>query len=712
VNPASAFQPWGTEAFEQARREGKPVLLLVSDGPSSACRERERRAFDGSEARDLLALQFVAVRVDRVDRPDVADVYASAAALLGDETGSEWPLLVLLTPDGRPFYATFGRDDGAFPRALAATLARLAGEYRENRAAFETKAGLLTARLREAQSGAASSRPLGQELVARALSGLREAFDAGHGGFGVLPRRPPHAALRFLLSEHERSGSADALRLAGRTLEAMARGGIRDHVGGGFHHEAADAGWGQPRFEKRLDDNALLLAAYARAHAATGEPVFAEAASGIAAWALRELRDPEGGFRFALEAGEDGGHFYLWERTEIEAALGGGPGRDFLQIYRLDPPGVLSQAGPAVAGPARALQTLSARRDARPHPPFDERIVAGANGLMIGALARSGALLGRAEYIEAARAAAAKTLERLGPAGSLKHAVRGADAAGPAFLEDYAELADGLLDLHEAGKEARWRSDAVALVESATGRFLDASGGGFFATEPAHGPLLVRLKDGYDGERPCANGVMASVLLRLGRLTGEKRYAELGRRTVEVFRADLERAPRGMETLAAVTGELLGPPAAASRTEAPLKAREVRGPVTVEAALSSSVAHPGELLEARVTLTIDKGWSVSAHRPLARDLVPFTVSLLDDQLTAQPPRYPEGIAVKGGLTREPIGAVYFDAAAVVIPLRVPARAEPGVTRLRLRARYQPCDERDCRSPEAVTLELPLSVAAR
>src|SRR5262249_44765628 len=211
----------------------------------------------------------------------------------------------------------------------------------------------------------------------------REAFDAGHGGFGVPPRRPPHGALRFLFAEHGRSGSAEALRLATRTLEAMARGGIRDHVGGGFHHETAGEAWAQPRFEKRLDDNALLLEAYARAYAATGEAGFADAASGIAAWALRELRDPDGGFRFALEAGDDGGRFYLWERGDVEAALGSGPGRDFLQIYRLDPPGVLSQAGRLVAGPARALQALRGRRDARPHPPVDGRAVAAANGLMI-----------------------------------------------------------------------------------------------------------------------------------------------------------------------------------------------------------------------------------------------------------------------------------------------------------------------------------------
>jgi uncharacterized protein YyaL (SSP411 family) len=638
------------------------VLLVVDDPLCSRCRRRSEELLgdDAGTARPRAVL----VRVDRIERPDVADVYSAAAELLGEEGASgSWPLVAVLTPDGRPLLATLVRDDPGFVRGLRSRLARLAEDYHAEPAAFETKAGIAVARLREAQETPPARTPPRPDGIRRALAGAREAFDARNGGFGVAPRTPPHAVLRLLLAEHARSGDAEALRLATRTLDAMAERGLRDQVGGGFFHETADDEWRLPRFDQRLDDNALLLAAYARAFAATGKAAYREAAAGIAGFAVRELQDPDGGFRAGVPDAGEGGE------------------------------GI---------------------RPSRPRPPADERVVAGANGLMIGGLATSGALLGRPEDVEAARRAATRVLERLGPAASLRRFARGGTAFGSAVLEDYAYLAEGLLDLHEASKDERWRAEAVAVTDAALARFFDTARGGFFATDAAHGPLLVRLRDGYDGALPSPNGVLASVLLRLGRLTGERRYAELGGRTLDAFRVDVERAPRGMETMAAALGELTGRPDAAdqpARGDAPGKTREVRGAVTLEASLSSPVARPGQLLEARVAVAIAKGWSVAAHRPLAKDLVPFSVSVPGDSVAASPPRYPEGTAVRGGLTREPIGAVYFDAAEVVVPLRVPQRRARGNDRVRLSVRYQPCDQHECKKPETVLLDLPLTIAA-
>jgi uncharacterized protein YyaL (SSP411 family) len=325
------------------------------------------------------------------------------------------------------------------------------------------------------------------------------------------------------------------------------------------------------------------------------------------------------------------------------------------------------------------------------------RVFAFENGLAIGALVASSSALGRAADRDAATKAASATLARLGPWPALARCASAAGSCGGAFLEDYAFFAEALLDLHDSTGEAGWRDEARSAVDAALARFLDTSAGGFFETDAAHEPLPARLKSGYDGARPSPNGVMASVLVRLARATGEKRYADLARGTLDAFRGDLQRAPRGMETMAASAVPLVGPTAGAA-PDPPRPSLQTRGPVTVEVILDRSRARAGEKLEARVRLTATSPWTLSGHGPGTRGLVPLSVSVPGDRFSVGPVTYPPE-------------ATIAQTALVVVPLRVRADTPAGPVALRLTVRFQRCRGAECQAPESLILEAPLAVEA-
>jgi uncharacterized protein YyaL (SSP411 family) len=370
--------------------------------------------------------------------------------------------------------------------------------------------------------------------------------------------------------------------------------------------------------------------------------------------------------------------------------------------------------GHRAAAEAVAGRVLMEMRDARggfvamgPGLSRDDRVIAGWNGLMIGALATSGATLQRAADLEAAAQAAAVVKQRLGPPAALRHSVRGEAAGGSALLEDYAYLADGLLDLQDATGEGQWLAEAVALAEAAIGRFADPAGG-FFGTDGAHEPFPVRLKPAFDGPLPSANGVMARVLVRLARATGQARYRDLAHATIDAFRGNLQRAPRGMETLVGAAAELLagdtGPPIAAARPS-----RQVIGPVSVEASLSAARVRPGEAFEARVRLEVADGWRVVARDPGVKDLFGLTVSVVGESLVSEGAVYPQPRVEPGPWSTGAV-RVHAGQAAVTVPLRFSQRTPPGETAVGLRVVLQPCNASGCRPPMSGQVEVPVTVA--
>jgi uncharacterized protein YyaL (SSP411 family) len=461
--------------------------------------------------------------------------------------------------------------------------------------------------------------------------------------------------LRLLLEEHARTGDRSLLEMATSTLDAILASPLRDPRGG-FFREAASEDWSLPVREKTLVDNALLLQSLVTAHEATGRSSYAEAGARIARFLGEGLKAPPGGFRHAVAEGPEG---------ELR----------------------------------------------------DDRLFAHAQGLALSALARSAQALGRPEDAGLAVSVAARVLAGLGPAGSLARWEEEGERHGPALLEDHAFLAEGLLDLHEATGDVRWRDEARALLDAAFRRYGDTARDGFYESAEDGEVRPVRRRDAYDGLLPSANAVMVSALRRLGRATGETLYLDLARRTALAFAGDLARTPRGLETLAASIGELLGRTAdAATRGEEGGSARVERPHVTLEAAVEPPRVKPGSTARIVVRLQVGAGAHVVARSPFtgktgrreAPDVAPLSLAFPGSPFPLAPPKYPEGAPALLAGSSSPLLA-HAGALSVAASVAIPAAAAAGEQRLRVRVVYQVCDVRRCESPEAVLLEAPLTV---
>ena len=646
-NPVDWY-PWGDEAFLQARREDKPVFLSVGYSTCHWCHVMARESFKNEAVAKILNENFVSIKVDREERPDLDELYLNATQLLTG--GGGWPNSVWLTPDGTPWYGGtyFPPEDSAGRPGFKSVLRELAEIWKNRRPEALAQAERLTQALRQMTSSReyAGRGQLRRDLVESALRELEGAFDLRHAGFGDAPKFPPHQSLGLLFEELGRTGDAARLMIATRTLDAMAGGGIHDQVGGGFHRYATDAAWVLPHFEKMLYDNAQLVRAYVQGYLLTRNPEYRRVAMDTCEWALREMRDPGGGFYSALDADSEGaeGKFYLWQPEEILEVLGPAEGQLWGRVFGVEAPGprVLHRSQPweAIAtaeglDPAelrsrldRSRGRLLERRNLRVRPRRDDKVLAGWNGLMIGSLAWAGRHLGETRYTAAAAEAADFVLGVMRPGGRLLHTYRDGAAKVDAFLDDYAFLADGLLDLYEATAATRWLAEAQSLTETLLARFSDPEDGGFFFAGPEQKDLIVRAKDMLDKATPSGNGVAAKVLVRLGRLAREPRYFEPARDLFESFLGWLERAPRATESLilaAAMyldqaTGEAAGAPAQPT-------ALVRKKPLTIEAGATRTKAAPGETIEVLIRLTIDRGWHINSHRPLLDDLVPTTLRL-------------------------------------------------------------------------------------
>jgi uncharacterized protein YyaL (SSP411 family) len=650
--------------MDRARAESRLLLLLASREACPRCRDLEAAAFDEPAVAALVDGRFAMVRFDPDERPDLAQAAADALVLLPQPRPAPdpgLPFVLAATPDGRPIDgASLRREGRPLGPALGPFLAGLAAAWTDGPAAVETRAGLVLASLREAQGAGPPGRELTPSLLTRARAGLADAFDRRHGGFGLAPRRVPHADLRLLLAESARTGDRAALAMATATLDGVLRGGLRDPRGG-FFREAAAEDWSGPVLEKTLADNALLLRALALAHEETSQAAYREAGVSLAEW-LGTLADARGGF---------------------------------------------------VAGLHRASPTGDDVRD--------ERVFAFANGLALSALARSGAAFDRPRDLERAKDAAARVVARLGGAPELHRVGRGDEASGPAFLDDYAFLAEGLLDLADATGERRHREAARALADQALARFSDPAGGGLFESAEDGLERLARRRDPHDTAFPSANGVMASVLARLARLTGETRYLDLARRIVLAFASDLARSPRGLSTLAASAGELLGtslrgaapPPLALPEASS----RLVRGAVTLEATVTPARLTPGQSATARLRLTVAPGSVIVGSVPkggaAARsgsNLYGLTVAVPGEGLRARSPRYPPAEPAAAESPAAP-AAVYSGTVEVEVPVLAPAGLAPGPRPVRLRVVFQACDARRCAAPASELMEASVTIAA-
>ncbi|HHS97471.1 MAG TPA: thioredoxin domain-containing protein [Chloroflexi bacterium] len=551
-NPVDWY-PWGEEAFRKARAEDKPIFLSIGYSACHWCHVMAHESFENEAIAAILNEHFVNIKVDREERPDVDRIYMSAVqAMTG---GGGWPLSVFLTPEGVPFFGgTYFPPEPrhglpAFPDVLRAVAE--AWQTRRQEIVEGSQQVVEVIQQRTELLRTLPSEPLKPATLSRALLHLLDSFDEARGGWNSAPKFPQPMTLEFLLRYHHGTGEPQALRMAVQTLEAMARGGMYDQVGGGFHRYAVDDRWQIPHFEKMLYDNALLARVYLHAWQVTGTPLFRTVAEETLDFVLREMSDPQGGFYATLDADSEGeeGKFYLWTEGEIRQVLGADADR-FLAVYDLVPfegKGILVFRGALEErdGLTEARRQLLAARQQRVRPARDEKVITSWNGLMLAAYAEAGRVLGRADYLEAAERnadfllTAARTVE-----GRVYHTWKEGAARVPGYLEDYTHLADGLLELYQATFGPRWYEAARELMDLAIEHFR-APDGGFFDAADDHEPLILRPRDLQDNATPSGNGMAAFVLLRLAHLAAEPRYAEVARSMLEPMQPLLARYPLG-----------------------------------------------------------------------------------------------------------------------------------------------------------------------
>jgi uncharacterized protein YyaL (SSP411 family) len=545
ANPIDWWE-WSEDAFAEAARRDVPILLSVGYAACHWCHVMAHESFEDADIAAQVNAGFVAIKVDREERPDVDAVYMTATQAMTGQGG--WPMTCFLTPIGEPFQCGTYHPRERFRLLLdAVTKAWTEDGDRVRGAAAE-----IAARLSENTAASLPPAPVDADTLDRAATTLGSAFDSRYGGFGGAPKFPPSMALEFLLRHHERTGSGDALRHAAVTCERMARGGMYDQLAGGFARYSVDAHWIVPHFEKMLYDNALLLRVYAHLARITGAALPQRVTEETAGFLLRDLRTPEGGFASALDADTDGveGLTYAWTPSQLREVLGDEDGRWAAELLTVTPEGTFelgSSTLQLLADPsdpsrwARIRTALLDARNVRPQPARDDKVVTAWNGMAIQALAEAGAALGRPEWVAAAVTAAELLLDRHLVEGRLRRSSRdGTVGAAAGVLDDHGCLADGLLALHQATGEARWLEAAVGLLDAALGHFA-AGPGSFFDTADDADVLIHRPRELTDNATPCGSSAVTSALL-----TASVLAADGGR-----YREQAEAAVRGSGTLAA-----------------------------------------------------------------------------------------------------------------------------------------------------------------
>ncbi|HEX2902274.1 MAG TPA: thioredoxin domain-containing protein [Jatrophihabitans sp.] len=548
-NPVD-WWPWSEEALAEARRRDVPILLSVGYAACHWCHVMAHESFADEAIAARINRDFVAIKVDREERPDIDAVYMAATTALTGQGG--WPMTCLLTPSGQPFFAgTYLPPDNFVQLMEAATEA-----WVERRSELAGASDRIVAALQQALAADSTrSSPVTHTELAGALQRLSDTFDAGNGGFGGAPKFPPSMVLEFLLRHHGRTGSTAALAMVQRTCEAMARGVIYDQLAGGFARYSVDAHWVVPHFEKMLYDNAQLARVYLHWWRATRSPLAERIARETADFLLRELRTDEGGFASALDADTDGveGLTYAWTPDQLIEVLGVEDGARAAELLRVTGPGTFELGTSTLQLPhdpadaqwwQRIRLQLLEERHRRPQPARDDKVVTAWNGLAIAALAECGALLEEPGYLAAARRCAMVLVDRHWVDGRLRRSSRGGVVGAAAGVaEDYGDLAEGLLALHQATAEPEWLDWAGRLLDVALARFA-APDGGFFDTPDDGEPLFTRPRDPADNASPAGQSALAGALLSHAALSGQTRYRDAADRALAAAGQLLVREPR------------------------------------------------------------------------------------------------------------------------------------------------------------------------
>jgi len=568
-NPVNWYA-WTDEAFDKARIDDKPIFLSIGYSTCHWCHVMEHESFENTEIAAVLNEHFVCIKVDREQRPDVDAEYMEAVTLITGSGG--WPLSAFLMPDGQPFYGgTYFPPEPRYGRpGFKQLLTAIAETWRTQRKTLLESASKINAHLN--QVGGNEAGVLDKSLLGQVYGTLARIYDPKQGGFGGAPKFPQPSQLRFLLNYHYQTGQQKALDMVTHTLDVMAKAGMYDHLGGGFHRYATDEQWLVPHFEKMLYDQALISHVYLDAHKITGNPEYERIVCETLDYLLRDLRDSGGAFYAAEDADSEGheGKFYVWTLKEIQAILEKDQARVFLAYYGVTDSGNYEH-GQSILNVTKSLDNLAMdlgmpkdqvqmrlgeaqaslfeMRGKRVRPHRDNKIITAWNGLAISSLARAGSALGRSDYVLAAKTAARELLAKLEVDGRLMRSLAMGQVSGPGFLDDYAFLVAGLLDVYESTFETIWLEQAVRLAGRMIELFGDPADVGFYL---AGRDIETRLKRGhkpdYDGAVPSGNSVAALCLARLGQVTGDAVFIEKAESLIQFLASRMETNPLALTT--------------------------------------------------------------------------------------------------------------------------------------------------------------------
>jgi uncharacterized protein len=579
-NPVEWY-PWGEEALERSKRENKPILLSIGYSACHWCHVMEHESFEDPEIAGIMNDLFVNIKVDREERPDLDSIYMSAVQAMTGHGG--WPMTVFLTPDGVPFYGGtyFPPEDRGhmpgFPRVL-----RAVGEAYRSQAADVARNAERMREVLQSPVAPADRSALDASMLDRAAAGLLRVIDWREGGVGSAPKFPQPMNLDFLLRAYARTGNQRALDAVVLTLDKMALGGIYDQLGGGFHRYSVDAHWLVPHFEKMLYDNAQLVRAYVQAYLATRRPLYLTVVEETLEYVRREMTDPSGGFYSTQDADSEGeeGKFFVWTPDEVERVVGAEDARLFSAYFDVTPGGNfehrnilhVTDAPETVAGRLgvpvdrltgaveRGRRLLFEAREQRIKPGRDEKVLAAWNGMMLRAFAEAAAALDRDEYRETAVRNAEFLTTQLWRDGRMLRTWKEGQAKLNGYLEDYANVVDGLVATYEATFDPRWIERAREVADAMLDQFPDEEHGGFFDTGRDHEQLVTRPKDVFDNATPSGNAVAADALQRLALLTGEARYGRAADDVLRMLAATAAQHPTGFGRLLSAVDFALGAP--------------------------------------------------------------------------------------------------------------------------------------------------------
>ncbi|MBI1804115.1 MAG: thioredoxin domain-containing protein [Ignavibacteriae bacterium] len=597
-NPVDWF-PWGDEAFGKARREDKPIFLSVGYSTCYWCHVMEREVFENDSIAKLMNEKLVCIKVDREERPDIDRVYMTAVQAMTGSGG--WPMSVFLTPDLKPFFgatyippkAQYGRP--GFPDIVS----RISELWKTNRDTLLESSNQITDYIKSA-AGSAQGIAVNESVLENAFQQFAQSYDSVHGGFGGAPKFPRPVAFNFLLRRYARTKNENALQMTLATLREMSKGGVYDHVGGGFHRYSVDAEWRVPHFEKMLYDQAQLVVSYLEAYQITHDTIYSSVARNILDYIIRNLTDKQGGFYSAEDAEsapdrskpneKEEGAFYLWTKAEVAHLLGKEDAAIFSYNYGVEDSGNAPHdpmnvfVGKNILYIAHGLEEtakhfdktreeahtiverarlkLFRQREKRPKPHLDDKIITAWNGLTISAFAKAYQILGEESFLKTGESAAHFAMTKLynPDTRTLYRRYRDGESRFDGSLQDYAFLVQGLLDLYEASFNIVWLEHAIALTKKQNELFRDASGGGFFDGTGKDSTVLIRTKEEYDSAEPTGNSIAALNLLRLSQITDKKEWRSMAEKTVTAFGVRLQRTPEALPQMLVAFDWLLSTP--------------------------------------------------------------------------------------------------------------------------------------------------------